>query len=159
MDNDAQMIRCLILRTSASPLILPNASVSEIIGYTPPRQISGAPDWLLGQMTWRGWRLPLCSLSLLTGQGEGAPMTTAKVAIVKALGKHPRMPFLALRIQGFPHLSNVTETDLVAQPNADALPGIVAPVQVKDELALIPDIKGIEELIWRAVESERAARA
>jgi len=159
MEQNAQVIRCLILRTSAVPLLLPNATVSEIIGYTPPKQIAHTPDWLLGQMNWRGWRLPLCSVSVLTGQGEGAPLTTAKVAIVKALGKHPRMPFIGLRIQGFPHLSNVIEADLVAQDEAQAPPGIIARVDVKDEAALIPDLRGIEALIWQAVDTGRAAMA
>ena len=150
MEQAEKTIRCLLLPTSAGAFLLPNATVSEIISYTPPVPIDQTPSWLLGQINWRGWRLPLLSLSLLTELGEGASVATAKVAILKAPGRHPRMPFIGVRIQGFPRLTNVTVDELEALDSEHIHGRAVSGwVRVRADEGIVPDLDEIEAMITR----------
>lgn len=157
MEQAEKTIRCLLLPTSAGAFLLPNATVSEIISYTPPVPIDQTPDWLLGQISWRGWRLPLLSMSLLTGLGEGASVATAKVAILKAPGRHPRMPFIGVRIQGFPRLTNVTLDELEALDSGHIEGRAVSGwVRVRADEGIVPDLAEIEAMVTRLGEQDES---
>jgi chemosensory pili system protein ChpC len=98
-------IRGVMVPVTDGRVLLPNATVAEVISYAQPEQIPGAPSWLLGRLAWRGWRLPLFSLPMLTGQLKEESRTNARVAVLKAIGGHAGLPFMALLAQGFPRLT------------------------------------------------------
>ena len=52
-------IRGVMVPVTDGRVLLPNATVAEVISYTTPDPIAGAPAWLLGRLSWRGWRLPV----------------------------------------------------------------------------------------------------
>ena len=47
-------IRGVLIRVGATQLLLPNATISEVLSYSPPEPVEDAPDWLLGRLRWRG---------------------------------------------------------------------------------------------------------
>ncbi|HEY6545804.1 MAG TPA: chemotaxis protein CheW, partial [Dokdonella sp.] len=119
---------------------------------TKPEQVANAPAWLLGRLPWRGWRLPLFSFPMLTGQLEDESRSNARVAVLKALGGHAGMPFLALLAQGFPRLTTITQELLI--PTSDEhphAPGVRAEVLVRDDRAVIPDLDVIEAMVAKAL--------
>lgn len=133
-------------------VLLPNATVAEVISYVQPEKVPNAPPWLLGRLAWRGWRLPLFSLPMLSGQVQDESRTNARVAVLKALGGNAAMPFIALLAQGFPRLTTITQELLI--PSADEhphAPGVRAEVLVRDDRALIPDLDAIEAMVARAL--------
>ncbi len=145
-------IRGVLIPVSNGRVLLPNATVAEVITYAAPERIADAPDWLLGRLAWRGWRLPLFSYSMLTQASQTEGYSNAKVAVLKALGGQARMPFLALLTQGFPRLVTVTQDLLI--PSGDARErrtGVLAEVLVRDDHAQIPDLEAIEGLVARAL--------
>ena len=145
-------IRGVMVPVTGGRVLLPNATVAEVISYTQPEQVANAPAWLLGRLAWRGWRLPLFSFPILAGQLEEEPRTNARVAVLKALGGHAGMPFLALLAQGFPRLTTITQDLLI--PTSDQhphAPGIRAEVLVRDDRAIIPDLDVIEDMVARAL--------
>jgi len=132
--------------------LLPNATVAEVISYTQPEQIANAPAWLLGRLSWRGWRLPLFSFPMLIGRLDDESRTNARVAVLKALGGNAAMPFIALLAQGFPRLTTITQDSLI--PTSDEhqhAPSIRAEVLVRDDRAIIPDLDVIEDMVARAL--------
>jgi chemosensory pili system protein ChpC len=64
-------IRCVLVPVSNLRLLLPNATVAEVITYSKPEPVADAPEWLLGRIAWRGWRVPLVSFAQLTGSEAG----------------------------------------------------------------------------------------
>jgi chemosensory pili system protein ChpC len=126
-------------------VLLPNASVSEVITYGDPQPIENAPDWVFGVITWRGWRIPLFSFSLMTGVAQKENFSGAKVAIIKALIGEGEMPFMAMLAQGFPRLTAVTTENLLLDGDQDQLPpGVSFTVSVNENQAFVPDLDGIE---------------
>ena len=61
MSTAQRDIRGVLISVSQGRLLLPNASVAEVITFSEPEPVGNAPDWMLGQIRWRGWRLPLLS--------------------------------------------------------------------------------------------------
>jgi chemosensory pili system protein ChpC len=138
-------VRGVMIPVTGASVLLPNATVSEVITYGDPQKIEDAPEWVYGITQWRGWRIPLFSFSLLTGQAESESVSGAKVAILKALSGDGRMPFMAMLAQGFPRLTAVTEDNLKLDGDQDEMPdGVSHIVMVNEDEALVPDLEGIE---------------
>lgn len=147
-------IRGVLIQIAGAQLLLPNAATVEVLSYADPEPLENAPDWLLGQIRWRGWRLPLVSFARIAGtHTEGAAVGT-KVIVLKALGGDPKLPYFALVAQGFPRLVTITRENLLidsaivdsAQP--ETLPqGIRLRVMFNDDIALVPDLDVAERMI------------
>ena len=151
-DPTSREIRGLMIPVTGGRVLLPNATVAEVITYSVPEKIADAPEWLLGRLPWRGWRLPLFSFSMLSGGASKESYSNAKVAVLKALGGNAKMPFLAMLAQGFPRLTTITQELLIPtsdeQPHA---PGVRAEVLVRDDRAIIPDLDVIEGMVVEAL--------
>ncbi len=138
-------IRCVLVPVGDLRLLLPNATVAEVITLPTPEPIADAPEWLLGRIAWRGWRVPLVSFTKLAGAGEGDPDLTVRVAVLKAAGGNPELPFIAVLTQGFPRLTTLNAELIIPTHDGTALPpGVGAQVLVRDDVAVIPDLEGIE---------------
>lgn len=152
-DPTPQEIRGVLIQVEGARLLLPNATISEVLSFPTPEPIENAPDWLLGRIRWRGWQLPLISFARLSGtaQEEGDPRS--KVTILKTLGGNPRTPYFALLTQGFPRLVTVSRDRLGFDAEAQSgLPEAVqASVTLNDETAWVPDLVRIEGAIGEAM--------
>jgi chemosensory pili system protein ChpC len=154
-------IRCVLVPVGNLRLLLPNATVAEVITMPTPEPVDDAPEWLLGRIAWRGWRVPLVSFTRLAGAQEGDADLAVRVAVLKALGGNPRMPFVAVVTQGFPRLTTLNAELVIPTHDGKALPpGVKAQVLVRDDVAVIPDLEGIEaELAERLDLDEHAGAA
>ena len=138
-------IRCVLVPVGNLRLLLPNASIAEVITRSTPEPVAGAPDWLLGRIAWRGWRVPLVSFTRLTGTEEGDAELSVRVAVFKALGGNPKLPFIAVMTQGFPRLITLNAELIIPTHDGSTLPpGVRAQVLVRDDVAMIPDLEWIE---------------
>ncbi len=145
-------IRGVMIPVTGGRVLLPNATVAEVITYSTPEKIPNAPEWLLGRLSWRGWRLPLFSFAMLSGTVKEESLSNAKVAVLKALGGNAKMPFLAMLAQGFPRLTTVTPDLLIPTGDEKEHPaGVHAQVLVRDDQAVIPDLGHIEHLVAEAM--------
>ncbi|MCW5581051.1 MAG: chemotaxis protein CheW [Luteimonas sp.] len=152
MSVATQDIRAVLIQTETSRLLLPNATISEVLSYADPEPVENAPDWLLGRIRWRGWRLPLLAFAQLPGQGVEQRGLGSKVVVLKSLGGEASLPFFALLTKGFPRLVSVSRDALLADDagGAAAVQGVRAYVRLNDETVAIPDIDGIEQAILQA---------
>lgn len=145
-------IRGVLIQTAGGRLLLPNATIAEVLSYAQPDPVEGAPDWLLGRIRWRGWQLPLVAFADMAGVARENAELGAKMVVLKAMGGNPRAPYFALLTQGFPRLVTVSPAALGADPDQEGLPaGVRARVLLNDEPALLPDLEGIEHLINQAL--------
>ncbi len=138
-------IRGVTIPVTDGSVLLPNACVSEVITYGAPSPLAGGESWVLGTVNWRGWRMPLFSMSRLAGLAEDEPTAGAKVAILKAFGGVHKMPYVAMLAQGFPRLTSITaDSLLIDDPEADLPEGVLYRVSIDDDPAMIPDLSAIE---------------
>ncbi|MCR6663091.1 MAG: chemotaxis protein CheW [Luteimonas sp.] len=150
MNTPLRDIRGVVIQTESARLLLPNATISEVLSYADPEPVENAPAWLLGRLRWRGWRLPLVAFGPLAGLGNEQGGLGSKVIVLKALGGQAAMPYFALLTKGFPRLVTVSRDALVEEAG-DVPAGVRARVTFNDETAFVPDIDGIEDAIREAI--------
>ena len=151
-ESNIHEIRGVMIPVTGGRVLLPNATVAEVITYSVPEKVANAPDWLLGRLSWRGWRLPLFSFAMLTGSAAQESYTNAKVVVLKALGGNAKMPFVAMLAQGFPRLTTITPDLLIPTGDESAHPpGVHGHVLVRDDQAVIPNLGQIEHLVVEAM--------
>jgi chemosensory pili system protein ChpC len=144
-DQLPREIRCVLVPVGTLRMLLPNATIAEVITHSTPEPMAGAPDWMLGRIAWRGWRVPLVSFTQLAGSPEADTDLSMRVAVLKALGGDPKLPFIAVLTQGFPRLTTLNaELILPTHDGSELLPGVRAHVLVRDDVAVIPDLQWIE---------------
>lgn len=152
MSTQSQDIRGVLIQIAGARLLLPNATIAEVLSYADPEPIPGAPDWLLGRIRWRGWQLPLVAFARLGGNAEEQGGLGSKVLVLKALGGDPRFPYFALLTQGFPRLVTVARDVLVAEDEQSELPpAVLQRVMLREDAALLPDLAQLEQLIKDAL--------
>jgi chemosensory pili system protein ChpC len=144
-------IRGVLIAVTGARLLLPNATIAEVMSFAPPSAIEGAPDWLLGRIRWRGWELPLIAFSRMTGIASEHGGLGSKVVVLKALGADSRTPYFAILTQGFPRLVTVSTDRLLHEPDGELPQGVRARVWLNEDEAFIPDLEAIETLIDGAV--------
>ncbi len=116
MENLQEQMRGVLISVAGGKLLLPNTTVSEIITYAAPESVPDKPEWYLGAIRWKGYRLPLVSISSMVGWAQPASASGAKVAILKALSGEAKLPYFAVITQGFPRLVNITSEQLIDDP-------------------------------------------
>ncbi|QWP78759.1 chemotaxis protein CheW [Lysobacter sp. K5869] len=149
----ANDIRGVLIQVAGARLLLPNATIAEVLSYAPPAPIANAPRWLLGQIRWRGWNLPMIAFGELSGLAREPGGLGSKVVVLKALSAASRLPYFAMLTQGFPRLVTVSASGLYLQSREDeVMPlGVQARVRLNDDAALLPDLEAVEAMIGEAL--------
>lgn len=148
MSTAKQPVRslCIPLQGQRS-LLLPNVAVAEIVDYQEPVPVEGAPQWLLGEISWRGQQLPLVHYEALCGDGLTERQRDARLAIINTVKDHGGVAFYALLTAGIPRLLRVG-ADLSAQADGQFLDAqTLAQVELNGQAATIPDLDSVEETV------------
>lgn len=158
MAHSNDEIRGVLVQAGDERVLLPNANVAEVLARAPVEPIDGAPAWLVGNIRWHGWQVPLVSFARLTGLGQDSVAAKSRVVVLKALGGSEELPYFALLTQSFPQLVSVPRDGLLADATEEALPtGVQVRVLLGDEAALLPDLETIEILLGDALAATRLA--
>lgn len=151
-ERSVRDIRGVLIQVADARLVLPNATIAEVLSYAAPEPFDNAPDWLLGRIRWHGWQVPLVAFSQLAGIARDKPGLGSKVVVLKALGGNPRAPYFAILTQGFPRLVTVADTGIALDDHQDDLPvAVQARVIHNDDVALLPDLQALEARIVDAI--------
>jgi len=142
-------IRGVLLQCGLQRLLLANATVAEMLAKAETETIAQAPSWLLGELSWHGWKVPVVSFPALAGLGPSThPVNSHRVVVLKALGGNPQRPYLALAIEGFPQLVAIPRDGLLVDASEQALPEAVhMRVRLGEHRALLPDLDAIERAL------------
>ncbi len=149
MSNLNISVRSLLIPMVKEQMLLPNASLAEIITYTQPRALKNSPDWMLGMLPWRGMDVPLVSFESIQG-GKTEIGQGSRIAIINALGGDSDLPFFAMLVQGIPHLVLANQSVVTALADQKASQeGVLSHVLIEAEPAIIPDLDGIESTLLK----------
>ena len=126
-------------------LLLPNTSLSEVVGYRSPETApEGAPEWLLGNLRWRQFQVPLVSFDLLLDPSRREIGQRARIAICNSVAGNPRRPYLAILLRTVPRLARVSADTIAPLDESDLPPLLARHLRVGDQEAWIPDLDALE---------------
>lgn len=152
MASSNDEIRGVLVQAGNERVLLPNATVAEVLARVPVEPIADVPAWLAGNIEWHGRSVPLVSFAQLTGMGGESLATNSKIVVLKSLSGSEAMPYFALLTQSFPRLISVPRDGLLADATEEDLPaGVQMRVLLGDEAALLPDLESIEVMIGDAL--------
>ena len=144
------------VRTIMAPMtegyaLLPNSVVAEILEYTAPEPFKQGPDWLLGELAWHGWQVPVISYLRMINEHADDPVTKkARILIIKTLGESTQVNYIGLLIQGLPKLKTVTEKTLVEKKVKKLPDAIFSQVVIDDLSAYIPELSFLTSYVEEA---------
>ncbi|WP_368562741.1 chemotaxis protein CheW [Pseudoxanthomonas sp. UTMC 1351] len=152
MAHSNDEIRGVLIQAGQDRLLLPNATVAEVLSRAPVQPIEGTPAWLPGKIDWQGWQVPLVAFGRLTGNPNDAISLNSKIVVLKSLSGSEAMPYFALLTPSFPRLVSVPRDGLLADATEDELPvGVQVRVLLGDETAVLPDLETVESMIVDAL--------
>jgi len=145
-------IRGVLIQAGEERVLLPNATVAEVMSRVPVEPLSDKPRWLVGQIGWHGWKVPLLSFARFSGMGEEQAAVNNKIVVLKALGGNADLPYFALLTASFPQLISVPRDGLLADASEETLPqGVHMRVLLGEQSALLPDLDVIESTLAQAM--------
>jgi len=118
------------------------------LNFTSPEPFKQGPPWLLGEIAWRGWQVPVINYERLLKDNSDTKITSkSRILIVKTLGESTQVNYIGLLIQGLPRLKKVSAASLV-EDKKDGLPNTVfSEVSIDDLQAVIPDLGELTRII------------
>jgi len=144
------------IRTIMAPLtngyvVLPNSAVAEVLAYTVPEPFKASPIWLLGEIAWHGWQVPVISYEQLIDENAGHISTSrARILIIKTLGESTQVNYIGLVIQGLPKLKKVTAESLIEKQTEGLADTLFSEVLIESQVALIPDLASLTHTVEQA---------
>jgi chemosensory pili system protein ChpC len=137
-------LTALLIPLSDRSLLLPNVAVAELIAYRGVQTTPGLPGWFVGQIAWRDLQLPLLAFEAAS-DGVAPDPAHSRVVVLNALGGRPQVKFIALLVQGIPRSVRVEAS--LPRAAIELAPLELDAVNLGDEVARIPDLIGLEQLL------------
>jgi chemosensory pili system protein ChpC len=149
MDN--KEIRTIMAPLRNDHVLLPSSAVAEVLEFTQPEAFKHAPPWLLGELAWHGWQVPVICYEQLINESDGYTVTPkSRILIIKTLGESTQVNYIGLVIQGLPMLKKVS-ADTLLETQTDKLPKtLFSKVSIDDLQALIPELGNLTTTVEEA---------
>ena len=130
-------------------LIVPRACVAEVIGYQAPAEMTNAPPWYVGVVSWNGRSVPVVSFEGAFGQTLPTVSNRTRIVVLHATGGKLQSGYFGMLTQGFPQLVRVN-ADVVRPDPSRSFPErspVICQVRMVNETPLIPDLERLEQMI------------
>ncbi len=140
----------MLLTLQSENVIVPNASVAEVVPSRDVTSVEDAPDWVLGKMKWRGTEVPLVSFEI-AGDSSARATNSTQIAVLYSLDADSQYPYIGLAISGVPHISRFTREQIRSDENAQTShPMVAQKIRVNGAAVSIVDIAAMEQMVSSA---------
>jgi chemosensory pili system protein ChpC len=149
MEAPVTELYSLLVPLAHERLIVPRASVAEVIAYQAPDEMQGAPPWYLGTIGWNGRNVPVASFEGACGQAIPSAGGRTRIVVFYCLGDKLQSGFFGLLTQGFPQLVRVNPDVLKSDSTrtfGERSP-VICQVRMINETPLVPDLERLEEML------------
>lgn len=151
MSEAGREVRCMLIPLHRDRLLLPNATVAEIIGYRDPDRIDGAPDWISGQVNWHQRQVPVVDFERLLGRGNLPPGIRQRIAICYAPEPEQSCPLFGIIAQGIPRLLRVDRSSIDSAEHLQRhVPSVQMRVIIDGEPLLVPELSYLQQQVAAA---------
>ncbi|RDH82911.1 MAG: hypothetical protein DIZ80_11630 [endosymbiont of Galathealinum brachiosum] len=144
----SEEIKCMILKINGDELLMPNASVAEIIPIKNIINVANKPAWMLGYLDWRGHSVPLVSFEAM-GEVRMPSLASGnvKAAVLFSIGEDSNFPFMSILMQDAPSIINVKEADVISNKEKINHPAVGDKVMMADGTYSIINLEKLESIV------------
>jgi len=142
----SEELATFVVPLQKSNILLPDATVAEIIPYEPLQRVQDTPGWFLGLLAWRGVQVPVISFEMLTVKRASfslVSVSSASLVILRALGGWQGFQYFALVAQAMPRLAKIQASELTETVDEVGATEMLK-ARYGELLVSIPDIDFIE---------------
>ena len=155
MAQTIQVIKCMILTLRSENVIVPSASVAEMMSAQGAMAVNNVPDWYVAKMRWHGVDVPLVSFEAASGEEIKVVNQNTQIAMIyTASDDESRYPYIGLVVSGVPHMTQFSRDQIVTDPESlldvHSHSMVAQKIRIKGAAVSILDIDGIESMIKEA---------
>jgi len=144
----SEKIKCVVLKINGAEILMPNASVAEIIPIKNIINVANKPGWMLGYLDWRGNSVPLVSFEAMGNERMPSLATgNVKAAILFSIGEDSQFPYLSILMQDAPKIVNVKEDDIISNKDEVTHPAVEDQVMIDDAAYSIINLEKLESIV------------
>ncbi len=151
MSETLNELPTFVVPLQKSNILVPNATVAEIIPYEPLQRVQDTADWFLGILAWRGVQVPVVSFEMLTVERASfslVSVSSASLVVIRAPRRTGDVQYIALVSQALPRLVRINPTELTESGEKIELTELMK-VRYGDEVLAIPDLDYVESEVCR----------
>lgn len=141
MSEDQATIECVLIPQFEVSLLLPRASVVDLIDGQDMQIVVDLQGGIIGKLQWQGWTVPLISFEAASRDTIPKFNLQTKAVVIHSLANDAVHPYIALTAQGDPEVISLSDGDVKAlgkEKDNDFVQSKVL-LHTKTE-ALIPDL-------------------
>ncbi|MGK0674500.1 MAG: chemotaxis protein CheW [Halothiobacillaceae bacterium] len=139
-----ESVLCVRLPLQGASLLLPYACVAEIVNMS----LRGNVGAFLGEVDWRGVRIPVLSLERACGRNVEVPRGRVRLAVLYGLRDTESLPYYAIVLDGAPRTESV-RPDMLEEGQASDCGLLGSRVTRGGQTYHIPDLEAIEAWLER----------
>lgn len=139
--HSGERILCARLPLQGASLLVPYACVAEIVNLSLRSNIGS----FLGEVDWRGVRIPVLSLERACGRKVEVPRGRVRLVVLYGLRDKESLPYYAIVLDGAPRTESV-QPDLLEEGAASDCGLLGSGVMMGGQAYHIPDLEAIE--VW-----------
>ncbi len=131
-------------------LLVPSATVAEVVNVSEIVPVPLSPAWLLGAVPWRTLSVPVVSFEALMGGAVSPPTPGSKVVILYPLNGRRDWEFYGVLSHAEPRPQTVDQARGIAATSAE-LPDtsyIAAGLKLGGRLLVIPDLDALKKTFY-----------
>lgn len=149
MTEDIDELYGLLIPVSDERLLVPRSCVAEVIAWTAPVAMSGAPAWYLGTIAWNGRTIPVISFEGTLGRGIPLATGRTRIVVFHCLADRLTAGNFGIVTQGFPQLVRLNDEVVKPDPRRSfqAESPVLCGLRMVNETPVVPDLEFLERMI------------
>ncbi len=139
----------LLIPLADERLLLPRSCTAEVIAWSAPTPMPGAPPWYVGTVRWNGREVPVISFEAALGRPLPQPTGRTRIVVLHALGDQLSGGHFGILTQGFPQLIRLNPDVIKPDPTRDfpERSPVLCALRMLNENPLVPDLEHLEGMI------------
>src|SRR5688500_5074016 len=110
-------IHALAIPTRAGSLLVPSATIAEVVNVSALTPLPLSPGWVMGAIGWRSLAVTVVSFEALLGGAATAPVAGSKVVVFYPLAGRPQTEFFAVLSSAEPRPQPLDNSAISVSPN------------------------------------------
>jgi len=146
-DNSSDFIPCMLIPLQQHYLLLPNATIAEVIPMPRLNPASDKPNYWVGDCNWHEKQLSVIDLETLVESKAYDISDANKLCVLHGINENVDIDVYALPCYGVPQLIHLNESALKLAQDTEGSDFLHYQIQIGNKVAYIPNLDRIEEAL------------